>query len=139
MKVLLVGNGAREHAIAKSIVRDDGELYAFMSKENPGIADLSKDFIIADLSDFSKLKSFSNVDYAVIGPENPLGSGIVDYLEDKLSIPTFGPRRNLARIETSKVWARKLMSKYSIAGIPRHYDPPTSVPTKLRGWLRFLT
>ena len=94
-KVLLVGNGAREHAIAKKIVEDGAELYSFMSKENPGIADLSKEFLLGSLSDFSKLERFSFVDYAIIGPENPIAAGIVNYLEDKLSVPTCAPRKEV--------------------------------------------
>ncbi len=115
-KVLLVGNGAREHAIAKKIVENDGKLYSYMSRENPGIADLSKKFRIGDLNKFEKLNKFKNVDYAIIGPENPLANGITDYLEDKLGILTCGPRSSVAKIESSKIFTRYLLDIYNIPG-----------------------
>ncbi|MHA2256313.1 MAG: hypothetical protein ACXAAM_09585 [Candidatus Heimdallarchaeaceae archaeon] len=115
-KVLLIGNGAREHAIAKKIVENDGKLYSYMERENPGIADISKKFVVGDLSDFSKLSVFKKVDYAIVGPENPLANGISNYLEDKLNIPTCGPREEVARIESSKVFTRCLMDAYDIPG-----------------------
>ena len=115
-KVLLIGNGAREHAIAKKIVENDGKLYSYMERENPGIADISKKYILGDLSDFSKLDAFKKVDYAIVGPENPLALGVSNYLEDKLKIPTCGPRKEVARIESSKIFTRCLMDAYDIPG-----------------------
>ncbi|MHA1346894.1 MAG: hypothetical protein ACTSO3_10905 [Candidatus Heimdallarchaeaceae archaeon] len=115
-KVLLIGNGAREHAIAKKIVENEGSLYSYMSRENPGIADLSKKFSIGKLGDFNKLKKFRNVDYAIVGPENPLSEGITNYLEDKLKIPTCGPRKEVAKIESSKIFTRYLLDAYDIPG-----------------------
>jgi phosphoribosylamine--glycine ligase len=115
-KVLLIGNGAREHAIAKKIVENGGALYSYMSRENPGIADLSKKFRIGKLDDFTKLKKYRNVDYAIVGPENPLSEGITNYLEDKLKIPTCGPRKEVAKIESSKIFTRYLLDAYDIPG-----------------------
>ncbi len=123
-RVLLVGNGAREHAVAKKIVEDNGVLYSFMSRENPGIANLSNEYVIDDLNNFECLKNcgfMENIDYAFIGPEAPLAEGIVDYLEDKLHIPTCGPRKSVAKIETSKVFARELLKKHSINGNPNFF------------------
>jgi len=117
-KVLLIGNGAREHAISKKIVEDGGKLYSYMSRENPGIADLSEEFIIGDLTSFEKLKKFSHVDYAIVGPEQPLAVGITNYLEDILEIPTSSPRQEVAKIETSKSFARCLLDNYGISGNP---------------------
>ncbi|MCE7740868.1 MAG: phosphoribosylamine--glycine ligase [Candidatus Heimdallarchaeota archaeon] len=116
LKVLLVGNGAREHSIAMKIVENDAKLFSYMSRENPGIADLSKKFSIGDLNNFEKLKKYRNVDFAIIGPENPLANGITDYLEDKLGIPTCGPRQNVAKIESSKIFTRYLMDIYNVPG-----------------------
>jgi phosphoribosylamine--glycine ligase len=82
LKVLLIGNGAREHAIAKKIVENDGVLFSYMSRENPGIADLSKKFMIGDLSDFEKLNNFKRVDYAIVGPENPIADGVTNYFHE---------------------------------------------------------
>ncbi|MBY9000581.1 MAG: phosphoribosylamine--glycine ligase [Candidatus Heimdallarchaeota archaeon] len=116
VKVLLIGNGAREHAIAKKVVENGGSLYSFMSRENPGIADLSKKFSIGNLTRFDMLKKYRKVDFAIVGPENPLSSGITNYLEDKLKIPTCGPRKEVAKIESSKIFTRYLIDAYDIPG-----------------------
>jgi len=119
-KVLLVGNGAREHAIAKKIVEDNGILFSYMSKENPGIADLSQKFLIGDLNDFKKLDHFKSVDYAIVGPEQPLTEGIADYLEEKLDIPTCSPRKVVSQIESSKIYARKLLDENNLPSNPKY-------------------
>jgi phosphoribosylamine--glycine ligase len=116
LKVLLVGNGAREHAIAKKIVQNEGILFSFMSKENPGISQLAKRFSLGDLNDFKNLKKFKRADFAIIGPENPLANGIVNFLEDTLEIPVCGPRKEVAKIETSKIFTRMLLEAYNIPG-----------------------
>ncbi|MHA1407881.1 MAG: phosphoribosylamine--glycine ligase [Candidatus Heimdallarchaeaceae archaeon] len=115
-KVLLVGNGAREHALAKKIVENDGKLYSYMSTKNPGIADLSKKVVLGDLTDFHKLDKFHNIDYAIIGPENPIAAGMSNYLEERVKIPTCCPKQELARIESSKIFARCLLDAYDIPG-----------------------
>ena len=120
-KVLLIGNGAREHALAETILKSkDTNLYAFMSKKNPGIAKISSEYVIADLSDFDELKKFCEKvkpDIAMIGPEGPLDIGIVDFLET-INIPAIGPKKEQARLETSKSFTRELMKKYNIEGNP---------------------
>ena len=115
-KILLVGNGAREHAIAKKIIESQSTLFSYMSRENPGIADLSKRFVIGNLEKFDKLKKFKSVDFAIVGPENPLAAGITNYLEDELEIPTCGPRKEVAKIESSKIFTRYLLDIYDIPG-----------------------
>jgi phosphoribosylamine--glycine ligase len=55
-------------------------------------------------------------DLVIIGPEDPLGFGLVDRLQDDLGVPCFGPTQSLARIETSKSWTRLLMEKYQVPG-----------------------
>ena len=119
-KVLLVGNGAREHAIAEKVVEANGILYAVMNRKNPGIAKLAKDYLISDLTAFERLIKFKNVDLAIIGPEIPLAYGITDYLLDNLGIPVVGPRKVCAQIETSKTYCRDLLTKYKIPGNPMY-------------------
>jgi phosphoribosylamine--glycine ligase len=121
-KIMLVGQGAREHVIAKALKKSDIELYAFMKAKNPGIAQLSTKFKLAKLDDFYALKQFVDEikpNYVVIGPENPLADGIVDFLSD-LGVPAIGPAKSAARIESSKSFTRELMTKYKIPGQPKY-------------------
>jgi phosphoribosylamine--glycine ligase len=122
MKVLLIGGGGREHAIAEAIAhsKKDPELYAAMSKKNPGIARLCKNFLLVKETD-PALVDFairSEIELAVMGPEAPLAAGIPDLLWDA-GIPVVGPRRLAAQIEFDKAWTRKFMKKYNIAGLPQ--------------------
>mgnify|MGYP001592656966 CR=1 FL=1 len=124
-KVLLIGNGAREHAIAEAIMRSrqspHPRLYAFMKTNNPGIAVLSEESRLGRYDDPEEIVSFAgknNVDFAVVGPEDPLANGVVDMLAAK-GIPVVGSTRSLARLETSKSFTRNLLEKYKIPGNPR--------------------
>ncbi len=117
-KVLVVGNGAREHAIAYALARSPQkpELYFFMKSRNPGMASMAKAFKIANLNDFDALSGFvkdTKPDFAVIGPEDPLNAGVVDFLET-LGVKSLGPTKDLARLETSKSFTRELLDKYNI-------------------------
>ena len=110
MKVLVVGTGAREHAIADAL-KDDVELYCYMSKVNPGISKIAE-FAQGDEGEIEKVAKFAvdnNIDMAFIGPEAPLGKGIVDELE-KNGISCVGPSQSAARIETDKSFMRKYLS-----------------------------
>lgn len=116
MKVLVVGTGAREHAIADAL-NGDVELYAYMSKVNPGISKIAE-YEIGDEGEVEKVAEFAvknNIDIAFIGPEAPLGKGIVDELE-KNGIKCVGPTQSAARIETDKSFMRKLFEDYDIEG-----------------------
>lgn len=123
MNVLLIGNGAREHALAEAIVRSRHQprLYAFMKSNNPGIAGLCTDYVLGNYGDLeticAKARSWS-VEFAVVGPEDPLDKGVVDALKSA-GIPAVGPTRSLSRLETSKSFTRDLVEKYSIRGNPR--------------------
>ena len=120
--ILIIGSGAREHGIIRSLNKSklDHSLYCIGSNKNPGIAELCKEFIIGDIEnsnfviDHAKNK---NCNIAIIGPENPLAKGLADalWLEN---IGVIGPTKNLAQIETSKSFARKLMKSYNINRFP---------------------
>ncbi|MBD3185282.1 phosphoribosylamine--glycine ligase [Candidatus Bathyarchaeota archaeon] len=116
-KALLIGNGAREHAIAEALVRDGASLKAFMNKYNPGIVSLCKgDYRIGKLDDFKHVSSFGkDCDFAVVGPEAPLVVGIANALESS-GIPVVGPKIETAQLEGSKVFARSLLDKYKVPG-----------------------
>ncbi len=122
MKVLVVGGGGREHAIAMTLSRNsDVELYAAMAQENPGIVRLCRKFFNGKETDVPAVTRFAQqnrIDYAVIGPEAPLEAGIVDSLE-RAGIPCVGPTRAAARLETDKAFCREMMERHGIAGCPR--------------------
>jgi phosphoribosylamine--glycine ligase len=123
MKILLVGSGGREHAMAEAITRDgEATLSAFMARRNPGIARLAKGIRIGTETDPGQVRDFAvaeKVDYAVIGPEAPLEAGVVDLLEEA-GIPCAGPTRAAARLETDKAFCRDMMAAHGIAGCPRY-------------------
>jgi len=117
LRVLVVGNGAREHAIAKRLYDDGAEIVSAMAKKNPGIASISNQFEIININKPSDYRNFTNIDYAVIGPEDALANSVSDYLNEK-GIPVVGPKKNLARLEWSKSYARELLTNYGIQGNP---------------------
>lgn len=117
MKVLVVGHGAREHAIAKKLASEGLELYAVMGKNNPGIASLSKSATVVDINKLENYKKFKEMDLAFIGPEDPLSYGVSDYLWD-LGVPVVGPRKAQAKLEWSKAYTRKVLERYNIPGNP---------------------
>lgn len=121
--ILLIGNGAREHAMAEAISRSpkNPRLFSFMKANNPGIASLSEKMQLGSYSDLAAITGFARenkIEFAVIGPEDPLQNGVVDALT-ACGIPSVGPNKSLARLETSKSFTRNLVSKYNIPGNPQ--------------------
>ncbi|MGA3199509.1 MAG: phosphoribosylamine--glycine ligase [Halobacteriota archaeon] len=122
MKVLLVGSGGREHAMAMAIAQsvEEPTLYAAMKYKNPGIAQLCKDYLLVNETDLDKVADYARrADLVVIGPEAPLAEGIVDVLNER-GVRAFGPTRNAALIESDKRWARSFMSEKGIRGCPKY-------------------
>jgi len=121
--ILLVGNGAREHAMAEAILRSypAPRLFSFMKANNPGIISLSEKIKLGSYDDMEAITGFAKenkVEFAVIGPEDPLNNGVVDALAT-CGIPAVGPTKSLSRLETSKSFTRDLVSKYNIPGNPQ--------------------
>jgi len=116
MKVLIVGGGGREHALAWKLRRDDpgGEL--IVAPGNPGVAAIARCVPIAvgKLEELATLAETERVDLTVVGPEGPLEGGIVDLFRSR-GLPIFGPTRDAARIETSKRFAKELMSRAGVS------------------------
>ena len=115
MKVLMVGGGGREHAIARMLLENPAVevLYAL-----PGNAGMDQECVCVPIGakDIPAIVEFAvehDVDYAVVAPDDPLVLGCVDALEEK-GIPCFGPRASAAIIEGSKVFSKNLMKKYGI-------------------------
>jgi phosphoribosylamine--glycine ligase len=115
MKVLLIGGGGREHALAWKISQSNDVGSIFCIPGNGGISEIA-DCVDIDLQDMDGLVKFAKherIDMVVVGPENPLAIGVVDQFEEK-GIPIFGPRKKAALIEASKVFSKELMDKYNI-------------------------
>ena len=117
MKVLVVGHGAREHAIAKKLAQEDLEIVSIMSRVNPGIKRLSVESRIFDILDPSKYKNLEGIDLAFIGPDPALAAGISDRILQE-GIPVVGPEKKLAKLEWSKSYAREIMDDNGIEGNP---------------------
>ncbi len=122
--ILLIGNGAREHALAETIMRSGRKpvLFSYMKSNNPGIAASSAKVRLGSYADLEGIVAFARghqIDFAVIGPEDPLSNGVVDALQ-AVGIPGVGPTRDLARLETSKSFTRRLLDKYGIPGNPAY-------------------
>lgn len=115
MKVLVVGNGGREHAIVWSLLKSPKVEKVYCAPGNGGIQKDAEcvDIAATDIEGLVHFAKETKVDLTVVGPEVPLLSGIVDrFEEERLAI--FGPRREAARIEGSKRFAKEFMKKYGI-------------------------
>jgi len=124
MNILLVGSGAREHAIAHALNNSPQEknIFCLASNMNPGISELCTEIKIDDINDPKLVSSYAlkiGAAIAIVGPENPLAMGVADALW-AMGTKVVGPKKNLAQIETSKSFARDLLTEYDIAGCPEY-------------------
>ena len=115
MKVLVVGNGAREHAITWKLAQSPKINELYTAPGNAGTARIAQNIDIPanDIKALGKAAQQKNIDLVVVGPEVPLSEGIVDHLES-LGIPAFGASKLAAEIESSKVFSKGLMQKHNI-------------------------
>ena len=122
--ILVVGSGGREHAIAKALSKNpQTRIFAVMNRMNPGIAELAYKVLIASETDPEVVKKFcieNQIQFACIGPEAPLETGVVDALT-AAGVKCVGPAKMAARIETDKSFCRNLMKKYNIPGLPEYH------------------
>ena len=123
-KILVIGSGAREHAIVRALGRSpqDKEIFCLASNMNPGIAELCDEILIGNFNDPDFVVSYAketDATLAIVGPENPLAAGIADALWDT-GVKTVGPKKDLAQLETSKAFARNLLKEYDIPGGPKY-------------------
>jgi phosphoribosylamine--glycine ligase len=123
MRVLLVSNSARGHAIAEalSLSPQKPEIIAACTGRDPGMLKLAKELYIVDIMSLMKIVDIARKtkpDFAIIAPDDPIGAGLADRLEAS-GIPCVAPKKNLARIESSKSFARSLMKKYGINASPK--------------------
>ncbi|MEB3103390.1 phosphoribosylamine--glycine ligase [Ferviditalea candida] len=115
MRILVIGRGGREHAIIWALKKSESVSRIYCAPGNAGIAKMAECVPIPE-SNFEELRQFAidiGVDLVVVGPEDPLFEGIVDYFEEK-RIPVFGPNKRAAIIEGSKVFTKELLAKYKI-------------------------
>lgn len=136
MKLLVVGGGGREHAIADKLRRDlpDGTIFA--APGNPGTEAVAAS-VPVDTRDLESLAAFAadeRVDLTVVGPEVPLADGIVDLFDDR-DLPIFGPIRAAAQLESSKAFAKELMRD---VGVPTADFGVFTDPERAVGYLQEL-
>ncbi len=130
MKVLIVGSGGREHAIAMSVAKSDKVEKIYCAPGNAGIAEYAECLAIGAM-EFDKIVDFAkekSVDLVIVGMDDPLVAGLVDLLE-AAGIRTFGPRKNAAILEGSKAFSKDLMKKYNIptAAYENFTDPDAAL------------
>ncbi|MBT6325487.1 MAG: phosphoribosylamine--glycine ligase [Bdellovibrionales bacterium] len=116
MNLLIIGSGAREHALAWKLGQSQKVEQIYVIPGNPGMKSPKITPITEGKIENNYIQSFinkKNVNLTIIGPEGPLASGIVDYLE-KLNIPVFGPTKDGAKLESSKIFAKKFMNEFEI-------------------------
>ncbi|MFC5404609.1 phosphoribosylamine--glycine ligase [Cohnella soli] len=115
MRILVIGRGGREHAIIWALKKSAKIKQIYCAPGNAGIAQLATNVDIGEL-EFDRLVGFARdnvIDLVVVGPDDPLAAGIVDEFE-AANIPVYGPRKNAAEIEGSKIFMKDLLRKYNI-------------------------
>ena len=130
MKVLIVGGGGREHAIAQSVAKSEKVDKIYCTPGNAGIAALAECAPIGAM-EFDKIVAFAKekeVDFVIVGMDDPLVGGLVDELE-AAGIRAFGPKKNAAILEGSKAFSKDLMKKYNIptAAYENFTDPDAAI------------
>ena len=125
-KVLVIGNGGREHTIVDALARSpqNPEIFNFASAVNPGIKDLCglENIIVGDIMSLEEIKNTGQKvkpDFAIVGPDDPIGIGAADVLRE-IGIPTFAPSKQGAQLEGSKSFTRNLLTKYNIDVSPEY-------------------
>lgn len=115
MNILVIGSGGREHAIIQKIAEDEKVDKIYALPGNGGIGELAENINISatDIPGIVEFAKNHPIDFAVVTPDDPLALGAVDALEE-IGIPSFGPNKKAAEIESSKSFAKDLMKKYNI-------------------------
>ena len=139
MKVLIVGSGGREHAIAWSVSKSLKVDKIYCAPGNAGIAELAECVDIGAM-EFEKLADFAQekeIDLTIIGMDDPLVGGVVDVFESRC-LKVFGPRKNAAILEGSKAFSKDLMKKYNIpTAAYENFDDPEKALEYLRTEAKF--
>ena len=115
MKILIIGSGGREHALAVACKKSSNSHQIFCIPGNAGTESVAKN-VNLEINDFDKIRKFiqeNKIDIVIIGPEKPLVDGIVDYL-NKFNIKVFGPNQKASQLEGSKIFTKNFCKKYNI-------------------------
>jgi phosphoribosylamine---glycine ligase len=115
VKILIVGNGGREHALLWKLARDAPEATFSITGGNGGTSDLAEPLPISptDIEALAEHAAREGIDLTVVGPEGPLAAGIVNRFAEE-GLPVFGPSAAAARIESSKAYAKALMTRHGV-------------------------
>src|SRR5699024_5949867 len=116
MNTLVIGSGGREHAIVRALNRSErvNEVFALPGNDGMTEATLVEGIPVSEFDQIGEFCKEKNIEWVVVGPEDPLSEGIVDTLEDKFKLNVFGPRKKEAQMESSKSFTKHLMKKYDI-------------------------
>lgn len=120
-RILVVGSGAREHALAWKIAQDSPKKQIFAAPGNPGIGEIaeiatdveSTPFSTTDVVGLADFAKENKIDFTIVGPEAALAAGVVDKFQSR-NLVIFGLTKEAAQIETSKAWSKWLMGKHNI-------------------------
>src|SRR6266699_3120975 len=115
MKVLLIGNGGREHALAWKLAESARVSELFIAPGNAGTSQVAENVLIDPLK-FKEVEKFvkkAGVQFVVIGPEDPLAAGLADFVRS-LGVPVFGPTKEAAQVEADKWFAKELKRQQAI-------------------------
>lgn len=113
MRILIIGNGGREAAIAKKLAEDSRVTELFFAKGNATTEQLGENVYLTEVPDLVKFAKKEAIDLTIVGPEAPLVEGIVDEFE-KEGLRIFGPKKKIARLEGSKSYAKKFMKEFGV-------------------------
>jgi phosphoribosylamine---glycine ligase len=135
VRVLVVGGGGREHALCWRLSQSPSIDRLFAAPGNAGTAEVATTVPVAadDVAGLARFAETESIDLTVVGPEVPLVAGLADELEGR-GLAVFGPTREAARLEGSKVWARSLCERHGIP-VPasRAFDDPSEAEVHLKG------
>lgn len=129
MKYLIVGSGGREHALSWRLLSDGSAKEVYVAPGNGGIEDKYR--VNIQPENFNELSRFcaeKKIDAVIVGPEAPLCDGLVDFFTTQ-RIPAFGPSKEAAKLEGSKLFAKYIMEKYKIPTPPPRQENPQRKPS----------
>ena len=123
LKILVIGSGAREHAIVRAINRSPKkkEIHCLATNYNPGITEICNNILVANINDPDLVKNYAKehkINFSIIGPENPLANGIADVLSD-LGIGSVGPKKKLSPDRNIKNLHKKPINRIQNPGMSK--------------------